>query len=295
MYQYVAYDLRVWSEFNLDELLPHTNNDPDVLIKHGTINFDMKQGKPLFEDVFYIKQKDNFLLSVLGIADYEVRNGKEIIIDIKQNSALNEFKIFLYGTCFSVLLLQRKTICLHGAGIVHQNKANLFIGYSGQGKSTISTYFIKQGYSFLGDDVLPLKLDDNHTVQVGTSMATVKLWGNNLADLGIEKENDKKIRKDVQKFRYTFNTHLAQGFFPIQRIFVLNWSIENTPTKFQKLNPIEAIFYLREHIYRPQLITDLKEAQLMLDLIGTMANQCEVISITGKRTFKTLDKLKQCL
>jgi hypothetical protein len=290
---YSAYDLKIGSEFELDELMPQDSADCDVFIKQGTIQFDISQSELLFEEVHYIKQKESFLLSVFGIADYEIRHGKEIIIDIKHNSPLNEFKVFLYGTCFSVLLLQRKTICLHGAGIVHQNKVNLFIGYSGQGKSTISTYFIKHGFSFLGDDTLPMRFDTNQKVEVGTSMGTVKLWEDNLADLGIEKDNDKKIREDVQKFRYTFNHQLAQGFFPIHRIFVLNWSDKNTPTEFQKLNPIEAIFYLREHIYRPQLITDLDEAQWMLDLIATMAHQCEVISINGKRTFKMLDKIKQ--
>ena len=186
MNKYRIYGLKVLSEFKLNELGEINDDDFDVVIKKGEVKFDFQQSKKLFQDTYFVKNKNSFQLSVDGIADYEINNGNEILIDIKKNSDLNEFKIFLYGTCMTALLLQRKIICLHGAGIVRNDEANLFLGYSGIGKSTLTSYFVNQGYQFLGDDVLPLRFGDNRQVMIGYSVPTVKIWEDNLVNLGIK-------------------------------------------------------------------------------------------------------------
>jgi hypothetical protein len=295
MNQHKLYGLGVLSEFELTELEKTNDDDFDVLIKKGRVDFDAQHSRTLFQDVSFTKKNDLFQLSVNEIADYEVRNGNEIRIDLKTNTDLNEFKIFLYGTCFAALLLQNKTVCLHGAGIVKDGKANLFLGYSGMGKSTLTSYFIKQGYQFLGDDVLPLKFDQNQQVQVGTSVPTIKLWEDNLLNLGVTTETGVQIRTDVPKFRYAYRSQLAEGYFPIGRIFVLNWSNDSTALEWQVLSTIESLFYFREHIYRPQFIDQPDEMQLMLDLITSIATNHQIILINGKKTFESLSKIENLL
>jgi hypothetical protein len=293
--KYRIYGLKVLSEFKLNELDEITDVDFDVTLKKGEVKFDFQQRKKLFEDAYFVKNINLFQLSVDKLADYSVTNGNEILIDVKKNSDLHEFKIYLYGTCFAALLLQRKNVCLHGAGIIQNGKANLFLGNSGMGKSTLTSFFVNQGYQFLGDDVLPLKFGDNHQVQVGYSVPTVKLWEDNLQNLDVMAQAGTQIREDVPKFRYSYRSKLAEKYFPIGKIFILDWKIEVSDFTFKKLTTIEALFYLKEHIYRPQFIDEPDETQLMLDLITNIATHHEIIIINGKKSFESLIKIKELL
>ncbi|GGB78925.1 hypothetical protein [Dyadobacter sediminis] len=295
MNKYSAFGLDIWSEFELDELTPRKSTAPDVTISNGPIHFDLSKGIRLFQDVYFIKQNNIFLLHVKDIALYEVCNGNRITIQTLNNSFLDEFKIFLYGTCFNSLLLQREIVSLHGAGIVKDGKVSLFIGDSGKGKSTLTTYFIQHGYSFLADDVLPLKLCDDNQIQAGSSVGIVKLWEDSLNEFGLVKNEGAQIRTDVEKFRYVFPNSLTEGYFPISKIFILNWSDVDDGFDIQKLSSIEAIFYLREHVYRPQFITESEEYSHMMKLIISAVQQTEIFSINGKRSFDNLNTIKNRL
>jgi hypothetical protein len=293
--KYRIYGLKVLSEFKLNELEEITDADFDVSIIKSKVKFDLQQSKKLFEDAYFVKNINLFQLSVDKLADYSVINGNEILIDVKKNSNLNEFKIFLYGTCFAALLLQRKIVCLHGAGIIQNGKANLFLGNSGMGKSTLTSFFVNQGYQFLGDDVLPLKFVDNCQVQVGCSVPTIKLWEDNLLNLGVMAQAGTQIREDVPKFRYSYRSKLAEEYFSIGKIFILDWKNEVTDFTFTKLSIIESLFYLKEHIYRPQFIDEPDEKQLMLDLITNMVTHYEIIIINGNKSFESLNQIKALL
>lgn len=295
MNKYNIYGLKVLSEFKLNELEEFDADNFDVVIRKGQVKFDFQHSYKLFEDVYFVKKPNLFQLSVDKIANYNITNGNEILIDIEKNTELNEFKIFLFGTCFAALLLQRKIICLHSAGIIQNGKVNLFLGNSGMGKSTLTSFFIKHGYQFLGDDVLPLKFGDKHQVQVGYSVPTVKLWKDNLINLGLMTQAGSQIREDVLKFKYEYRSKLAEGSFTIGKIFILDWKNEIADFKFKKLSTIESLFYLKEHIYRPQFINETDEAQLMLNLISNMVNDHEIIIINGNKSFESLNKIKELL
>jgi len=295
MNKYSTFGFNIWSEFDLHELTAQKSTSPDVTISKGPINFDLSKALRLFQDVYFIKQKNIFLLYVKDVALYEVSNGNRITIQTLNKSSLDEFKIFLYGTCFNSLLLQKEIVSLHGAGILKDGKVSLFIGDSGKGKSTLTTYFIQHGYSFLADDVLPLKRNDDHQIQVGSSVGIVKLWEDSLNEFGLVKKKGAQIRTDVEKFRYVFHSSLTEGYFPISKIFILNWGDDNDDFNIQKLSDIEAIFYLREHVYRPQFITELDEYSHMMKLIVSVVQQTEIFSINGKRSFENLNTIRNIL
>lgn len=293
---YNAFGLTVGSEFMLSELesISNKNHHSDVLIKRGSVDFDNPNALKLFEDVFYIKNENSFCLFVKNIATYGVTNGREIIIDVKKKSFLNEYKIFLYGTCFAALLLQRKQVCLHAAGIITGNKANLFLGYSGLGKSTLTCYFVKNGFKFLGDDVLPLKFNAINQLQVGYSMPFVKIWEESLSKFKIPRANVVQMRDDVQKFRWVSQHSHVREFLSIKQIIILNWT-NNNPFSLQKVTPIEALIYLKEHIYRPQFYTESDENVLLLKIISYLANNQNITLVKGIRSFKSLNNIRELL
>jgi hypothetical protein len=65
------------------------------------------------------------------------------------------------GGCFAGVILPyvlqlRGFIPLHGSGIAFGNKAWGFLAGPGTGKSTLITQFLKKGYKFFSDDVIPV-------------------------------------------------------------------------------------------------------------------------------------------
>lgn len=66
---------------------------------------------------------------------------------------------FFSGMC--LLLHQCGLYRLHASGLVFQEKGFLFIGKSGAGKSTLALTLVKQGWKYLNDDILFLRLFDS--------------------------------------------------------------------------------------------------------------------------------------
>lgn len=66
---------------------------------------------------------------------------------------------FFSGLC--LLLHYCGLYRLHAAGLVLQDKGFLFIGKSGAGKSTLALTLVKQGWKYLNDDILFLRLFDS--------------------------------------------------------------------------------------------------------------------------------------
>ena len=56
-------------------------------------------------------------------------------------------------------MLQRKMVAIHGGVIEMDNKAVIFTGDRGAGKSTLTTALRRKGYKFISDDVAGIKID----------------------------------------------------------------------------------------------------------------------------------------
>lgn len=66
---------------------------------------------------------------------------------------VREFEVSLIGAPIQVVALNSNKVCLHGSGIINNNKIVLFSGNSGVGKSTLMNYLIDKGYEFFCDDM----------------------------------------------------------------------------------------------------------------------------------------------
>lgn len=76
----------------------------------------------------------------------------------------------------------RGHLVLHGSAVNVGGQALAFIGDSGQGKSTLASYFALNGSPFLADDGLVLDLDGSD-VSVLAGHDTVRLWADSAAAL----------------------------------------------------------------------------------------------------------------
>jgi len=64
---------------------------------------------------------------------------------------------YLIKTIFVDIITKRGFIPIHASGALVNNRGVLFVGDSGQGKSTAITYLLDKGFGFLGDGIVCLK------------------------------------------------------------------------------------------------------------------------------------------
>lgn len=61
---------------------------------------------------------------------------------------------FFLCVCMTILLIQRKSILLHGSAILYKGKTLVISGESGAGKSSLSSEIMSRGYKQMSDDIV---------------------------------------------------------------------------------------------------------------------------------------------
>ena len=101
-------------------------------------------------------------------------------------------------SCLGFIMLQRKMVAIHGGVIEMDNKAVIFTGDRGAGKSTLTTALRRKGYKFISDDVAGIKIDKVPYVMPGFPYQ--KLCESAMNKFGYDKEaftsfmSDKEVK-----------------------------------------------------------------------------------------------------
>lgn len=169
-YLYTAYELNIESEIILPELLPLKDKEcikSDVCISYGKVSEDIRQA--IEEGATFNFEKNKMWFFIKGVAVYYIYNGSNIIVDRCEDYNKDYLKIFLLGSAFGMLFIQRNNVAIHGSSLIIDEKSVIFTGLSGAGKSTLSVTLRNKGYKFLTDDICAIgeTLDGNFTVKPG--------------------------------------------------------------------------------------------------------------------------------
>ena len=270
---YSTFDLIFKSK---DLLLPELqkvdskNGKYDVLIqKNNKKNWpSIENGK--YDTEFLKMAKNDFRLTIKGIAEFRVLDGNKIYWDkINEKVMENDIKAFLFSSVFGALLIQRDNLVLHGNALTKNKKLIICLGKSGVGKSTISYILMKNGWELISDDLVLI----NNNSQVSIGIQRIKLWENTLKILNIKNSRLEKVRPNINKyFIKKSDLSLAKETYPISAIYIL-YSENDIKHNSKNLNMINIkkeqtkLFLLRENIFRPRIVKGLgKEAKYFSQL-----------------------------
>lgn len=110
------------------------------------------------------------LLKVEGGSDVYLPPGGAEIIRVEESRDVTALdREIIVGPALVLALAMRGTWCLHTSAVLHAERALLFLGESGQGKSTLAAYLSttdNPNYRLVADDILP----------VTNSAAGLNLW-----------------------------------------------------------------------------------------------------------------------
>jgi hypothetical protein len=82
----------------------------------------------------------------------------------------------LIGQVAVFVLHQLGRPSLHAGAVVQDGEAIVFLGLPGQGKSTLTSFFLQRGAELLTDDVLPLRNDPAAGIVGIPSLPSMKVW-----------------------------------------------------------------------------------------------------------------------
>ena len=250
-YIYKAFGLIFNSDFKIPELLIGSGN-PDVNIELGKIPNQLQ--KITKKGVKYEATKNEFLLQVDHIAKYYVRDGEKIIIELLKDKVDKEVRLFLLGSVFGSLFLQRGLLPVHGSSIKFKNSATIFTGLSGVGKSTIAAHFIRLSYLALADDISVV----NQHLEVVPGFPSLKIWSDVLDKLEINNQNLNEIRPNIKKFHVPINEQYYSEPVPLKNIVILNTK-NSLGFEIEELIGIKKFNAIKSNTYRYRFVQGLEK------------------------------------
>ncbi|OPX87437.1 MAG: hypothetical protein A4E53_02481 [Pelotomaculum sp. PtaB.Bin104] len=290
-YRYKIFDLHIASDLLLPELLTaiDTPDTPDVCISFGKVPVDITIAVKKTESCQIAKNQ--FLFRVPGVGCYYVTNGNCIIVEPSDQAKEVFVRLFLLGTAFGALLMQRGILPIHGSAMVINGRCVIFTGVSGAGKSTLLAAFRKRGYSFLTDDVAAVTVDADGVAWVHSSYPQQKLWRDSAETMGVDTASLTPFYIGVNKDKFAVPVHKGFWQSPVPLVAVYELEAERCrDVTIRPLAGIDKLAVLMSHTYRPWLIDGLGLKAAHFKQCVAVARQVAVSRLTRPEGMFSVDE-----
>lgn len=272
IYTYKAFGLIIQSEFEIPEFRT-SKGIADVEITLGKV--PEKLDRVIKKGVKYQAARNEFLLEVDQIARYYVKNGCEIRVETSTNHADKEVRLFLLGSAFGSLFLQRGLLPIHGSAIKFGNSACIFSGVSGVGKSSIAATFVLKGFQLLADDICVI----DNKLSVAPGFPHMKIWKDILDSLKIRTEALTEIRPEIKKYHMPVDYGFYNDSLPLSKIFII--TTKNTPGyDVQELKGLQKFNAVKSNTYRYRFVGGLEKQLDHFQILNKLLPEIKVYKVS---------------
>ncbi len=246
-----------------------TGEPADVTIEYGVVPDSLPGAAQV--RVCTQARPGQFLLTVDRVAKYLVENGSRITIQPAPGATDDEVRLFLMGSVWSALLLQRGLLPLHGSAVRVKDRAIVLAGTSGNGKSTLTASLMDLGFLFIADELCALDIKENSPPLLLPGFPQILLWDDSLRILGKAPHSLTPVRPGLEKYIFALGgsverppdkgtffekTLIQTSPLPLERIYIL--IVTNTPSyHFIPLHGVRKIHALIDCTYRVHHVTGL--------------------------------------
>ena len=230
MFSYYAYGLGIHSEIEIPEFI-ETSTEKDVAI---TVNKDSSIADYLPPEAIEQRwalhlNRDRATVYVKETGVFLINNGQKIVFIPALEASEQVTRFYVVGTVMAILLYQRQFLVLHGSVIDIDGEAVIFLGNSGDGKSSTAAALHAAGYKLVNDDVAPITLGDRPAfLQPG--FPQIKMSPETANALGYDFESLPLIHPQESKRGYRPQHNFSRSPLAIKRIYVLDYGAEFAST-----------------------------------------------------------------
>ena len=294
MFSYFAYGLGINSEIEIPEFITDANlvtSDVIVSVDRTTKIEDYLSAEAIEHPWALNLTRENAIVYIKDLGVFTIKNGSTIVFIPASEAVEQQARFYIVGTVMAILLYQRKYLVLHGSVIEIAGEAVIFLGNSGDGKSTTAAALHAAGFKLVNDDVAPITIGDRPAF-LEPGFPQIKMSEETAAALGYDFESLPIIHLDSNKRGYRPKHNFSRSPLNIKRIYVLDYGSEfaSTPiasslatmelsrhsrptTLYQRgdaLHFFQCVNLVKEHtIYRLQRPKNLELLPKVVDFIKT--------------------------
>ncbi len=303
---YRVHALSLRSSFELPELraIAPLQAPPDIAVsrihrcdvhlatQHGASSSDQASGS----SELVVLPKGVAKLSVPAVGDFEVKDGREILLRARRHVDPSLVQLYTIGSGLGLALEQRDALVLHGASAVRDGRAVLLLGPSGVGKSTLAAALAAAGFEILGDDTIALWQDETRANwRVFPSGVALKLWGDALEALGVSAAGLRPVAAGVGKFYLPVGQAADASGYSVDSIVLLRTQNGIDRPEFSTIELLEAIQGITENLYRPMFVEALGKNAIAFTRICSLAAATKVTVLSRPPEHATLPILVEML
>jgi hypothetical protein len=201
------------------------------------------------------------------------------------SSSLENALGYLLGPIMGLLLRLRGTVCLHASGVAVGDRAIVFVGAEGAGKSTTAAAFALHGFAVLSDDIVALA-EREQQFCVLPAYTRVNLWPESVNLLYGSPEALPRILPDWEKRCLKLGEHGGARFenraLPIGAIYVLGDAAASAAENVESISQKTALVTLVANTYATNLL-DSKQRAEEFAVLSRLVAEVPVRQINAKR------------
>nr|WP_245948380.1 aldolase [Falsibacillus pallidus] len=276
---YKAFGLTIRSEIPLPELLTAEVKDTSVDVEIKLQDLQSQWNDLLSNPPQKVVVKKNFVMfCITDTAIFSVQDGNLIAVSPIAGADENKIRLYILGTCMGAILMQRKTMPLHGSAIEINGKAYAFVGESGAGKSTLAAAFLEKGYRLISDDVIAVAFSRNQTPVVMPSYPQQKLWEESLKGFGMDEKFYLPLFERETKYAIPVQDKFLNSVLPLGGVFELIKGEGDAITlnRIQSLSKLTVFF---QHTFRSSFLSPLGLMDWHFHASTKIINQIEMYQL----------------
>lgn len=232
MFSYYAYGLWIQSEIEIPEFMTHPDAaklDVKVTVERGAKLSDYLSAEALEYPWAMNLTRAKAIVYIKDLGIFSIKDGKTIIFIPAPQASEQAARFYIVGTVMAILLYQQGFLVLHGSVIDIDGEAVIFLGNSGDGKSTTAAALHAAGYKLVNDDVAPITLGD-HPAFLHPGFPQIKMSSETAHALGYDFESLPIIHPKSAKRGYRPQHNFSRSPLNIKRIYVLDYGEDFSST-----------------------------------------------------------------
>lgn len=255
--------------------------DEHVVFRLGLPGWDEPGGRYAAND------RQDVAIRFPGVAQYRVREGREVIVHPAQGARVEDVRRALLGAALGVLVIQRGLLPLHASAVETAEGCVAFVGRSGAGKSTLAAWLSGRGLRVICDDVLVAGFDDAGAAIAWPHAPQLKLWEEALDALDGGSEGLAPVQEGQPKYYREVDRPSTARPLALKRLYVLTPGVATSIRPLQGLSALRALLRQSHGYGRASEVVD--SARQMRG-VAQLLRGIEVHALTLRRGLDVLDE-----